>query len=202
MTYAQIVQAIKDYTENYDTTFVSQIDTFIKQAEKRIYNACRVLTTVKSANSTLVVGNRFLSTPTDFLSAYELLVTVGSAVYPVQFRDVSYIREMFPTPPTNSYPRYYGLYDENTFLLSPTPDDTYAVELHYSGYPESIVTATTTWVGDNYEHVLLYGCLVEAYTFMKGESELLNLYDAKFKEGLQQIKTMADVKERTDEAVA
>lgn len=199
MTYAELLQAIEDYVENYEATFIANIPLFVKQAEKRIYNAVQLPVAREASTGTLTSGNRFLSMPDGFLSVHSLDITDGSGVhhYPV-FKDVEWLREAFPDPTVEGIPDYYAMFDNNTLILSAVPDANYTVELHYYKYPASIVDAGTSWVGDNFDFVLLYGSLVEAYTFMKGEDELLGFCDAKFKEGIGQLKNFAEGKNRQD----
>ena len=177
MNYTNLVQAIKDYTENTETSFVSHIDEIIKQAEQRIYNEVQIPNLRKNSTGTTTSSNTYLQTPSDFLAPYSLAVLNSSSNYSYLLnKDVNWIREAYNSSSTTGLPKYYALFDDDTFILAPTPDATYTVELHYYYYPTSIVSAATTWLGDNYEQVLLYGCLLEAYTYMKGDADLMTLY--------------------------
>lgn len=209
MNYTQLYDAIQNYTENAETTFLANIPTFVKQAEQRIYNAVQFPSLRKSSAGVTTTSNRYLSCPTDFLSVYSLAVINGAGAYSFLInKDVDYIRQAYPSPASTGVPKHYALFgptvvssvitNELSFVLGPTPDAAYSVELHYYYYPESIVTAGTTWLGDNFDSVLLYGSLVEAYTYMKGENDLLALYDGKFKEALILAKRLGDGLERQD----
>lgn len=204
MNYAELVVAVTDYTEN--TFSVTDMNTFIKQAEKRIYNTVQFPSLRKNVTGSLTANNKYLACPNDYLSTYSIAIILadGSYVYLLN-KDVNFIREAYPNQTSVGTPKYYALFGPNsalptelTFILGPTPDLVYGVELHYFYYPESITTANTSWLGDNYDPVLLYGTLVEAYTFMKGESDMLQLYVAKYTEAMQQAKRLGDGLERQD----
>ena len=204
MNYAQLVVAVSDYTEN--TFQTTDMNTFIQQAEQRIYNTIQFPSLRKNVTGVTATGNKYLACPGDFLSVYSMAVypTVGEYSYLLN-KDVNFIREAYPQPTDTSTPKYYALFGpqstneaELTFILGPTPDAIYNVELHYFYYPTSIVTASTTWLGDNFDTVLLYGTLVEAYTFMKGEQDMMALYDGKYKEALALAKRLGDGLERQD----
>jgi hypothetical protein len=205
MNYTELCTAISDYTEN--TFSAEQLATFTQQTEKRIYNAVQFAALRKSVTGTLTVGNKYLQCPLDFLATYSLATihpTTGAYTYLLN-KDVNYIREAYPTPTSTGAPKYYALFgprsdneSELTYILGPTPSLAYQAELHYFFMPESIVTASTTWLGDNFDPVLLYGCLVEAYTFMKGESDMQQLYETKFKEALMLAKRLGDGMEKED----
>jgi len=204
VNYDDLVTAVSDYTEN---TF-SDVDmnTFITQAEQRIYNTIQFPSLRKNVTGVTTLGNKYLSCPVDFLSVYSMAVypTGGEYSYLLN-KDVNFIREAYPQPTDTATPKYYALFGpqstnetELTFILGPTPDAGYNVELHYFYYPESIVTAVNTWLSDNFDTVLLYGTLVEAYTFMKGEQDMMALYDGKYKEALALAKRLGDGLERQD----
>ena len=204
MNYAQLVVAISDYTEN--TFQTTDMDTFIKQAEQRIYNTIQFPSLRKNVTGATSPANKYLACPDDYLSSYSLAVigTDGSYTYLLN-KDVNFIREAYPSPTDAALPKYYSIFgplstnaNELVFLLGPTPDATYTMELHYFFYPPSIVTAGTSWLGDNFDTVLLYGALVEAYTFMKGEADMMALYDGKYKEALALAKRLGDGLERQD----
>jgi len=216
MNYAELVAAIESYTENNfpditladgsTETTTEQINRFIQQAEKRIYNTVQFPSLRRNVTGTVTVNNKYLACPNDFLSVFSLAVVDAAGAYEFLLnKDVNYIRQAYPTPTDTGFPKHYALFgsqsidpNELTFILGPTPDGTYVTELHYFYYPESIVTASTTWLGDNFDPVLLYGSLVEAYTFMKGESDMMALYDGKYKEALGLAKRLGDGLERQD----
>lgn len=176
MNYTELVQAITDMsTDNDDPTFVANVPVFIGNAEKRIFQAVRIPAFRKNAVSFCQASNRYLTTPTDYLAPWEFAVINTTYSYPL-LKDVSFIREAYPDPAYTGVPKYYAIFDENTLLLGPTPDSAYQVELHYFYYPESIVTAITTWLGTNFPNLLLYASMVEAAAFMKSEEDIVKLY--------------------------
>ena len=220
MTYSELYAAIQAYTENqFPETYLAdgsavstktQIDTFIKQAEQRIYNSVQFPSLRKNATGSLTSGNKYLSCPSDYLSTYSLAVIDADGNYEYLLnKDVNFIRQAYPNPNDQAIPKYYALFgptvtgggtvtNELSFIVGPTPDDGYSVELHYYYYPETIVTAGSSWLGDNLDIVLLYGCLVEAYTFMKGEADMVALYNTKYNEALAMAKRLGDGLERSD----
>lgn len=269
MNYAALSDAIQAYTNNTDVDFVNEIPTFVRQAEQRIYNTVQIANLRRNMTGNLQAGNKYVSCPEDFLSAYSLalylapsttatgssgslqitvadatsikpgmyvsgtgialgavVVTVvgttvtldktntGAVSGTVSFqggytyllnRDVNYIREVYPNPSFRATPKYYAIFGPNTdnvneltFIVGPTPDANYKLELHFYYYPQSIVTAGTSWLGDNFDSTLLYGSLVEAYTWMKGEQDMMAVYDGKFKEALGLLKNLGDGKQRGD----
>ena len=209
MNYTELYNAIQDYTENRETSFLANIPTFVEQAEQRIYNTVQFPSLKKNVTGIITVNNRYLSCPDDFLAVYSMAVIDGTGAYTyLMNKDVSYIRQAYPIPVSTGLPKYYALFgpttsgvtitNELSFLLGPTPNTNYNVELHYFYYPTSIVTAGTTWLGDNFDSVLLYGSLVEAYTYMKGDKDLLAVYETKYKEALALAKRLGDGMERQD----
>lgn len=205
MTYTELCAAIADYTQN--TFTATELSTFTKQAEQRIYNTVQLANLRKNMTGTVTASNKYLSAPDDFLSVYSLAIyPYGGGDYTYLLdKDVNFIREVYPSPTTTGTPKYYAIFGpqssnvtELSFILGPTPSTTFGVELHYYYYPESIVTAGTSWLGDNFDSTLLYGSLVEAYTFMKGEQDLMGIYDAKYKEALLLLKNLGDGKQRMD----
>jgi len=206
MNYTQLRQAIKDYTENFEQTFENNIPVFVQQAEDRIYNTVQLPALRRNVTGNLTSGNTYLACPHDFLAPYSLAVIDGSGNYSYLLnKDVNYIREFFPNPTTQGLPKVYALFgpttgspNELTIMVGPTPNSSYSVELHYFFYPESIVTAGTSWVGDNYSPALLYGSLREAILFMKGEQDLVTYYEQKFSEAMIQLKRLGDGLERQD----
>jgi hypothetical protein len=222
MTYTELVSAIQTYTENTfpattlaDNTVVSsttQLNRFITQAEQRIYNTVQFPSLRKNVTGSVTSGNKYLSAPTDYLASYSLAVIDATGNYEYLLnKDVNFIRQAYPNPTTDTgLPRYYALfgptvltsviYDELSFIIGPTADASYGVELHYYYYPESITVAADgrTWLGDNFDTVLLYASLVEAYTYMKGEQDMMALYNQKFMEALALAKRLGDGMERQD----
>jgi hypothetical protein len=228
VTYSELVTAIQTYTENNfpsttlaDSTVVSsttQINRFITQAEQRIYNTVQFPSIRKNQYSSITANNKYVSLPNDFLSVYSLALVTGATGSPVNLdtgtfeyllnKDVNFIRQAYPTPNSTGEPKYYALFgptvngvtitNELSLILGPTPDASYYVELHYYYYPESITTALTTWLGDNFDTVLLYGSLVEAYLYMKGEADVMGFYELKYKEALALAKRLGDGLERGD----
>ena len=206
MDYTALSNAIQAYTENTEADFVANIPVFVTQAEQRIYNSVQFPSIRKNVTGVMSPSNKYLQCPTDFLAVYSLAVINASGEYEYLLnKDVNFIRQAYPQPTDTGIPKYYALFGprsdnpaELTFILGPTPDAAYNSELHYFFYPESIVTASTTWLGDNFDTVLLYGTLVEAYTFMKGETDMMGLYDGKYKEALALAKRLGDGLERQD----
>jgi hypothetical protein len=206
MNYTQLTAAICDYTQNFDQDFIDNIPVFVQQAEQRIYNSVQFPSIRKNVTGSTSANNKYLGCPNDFLAVYSMAVIDGTGAYEYLLnKDVNFIRQAYPQPTDTAIPKYYALFgtqtndaNELTFILGPTPDATYSVELHYYYYPESIVTASTTWLGDNFDSVLLYGSLVEAVTFMKGEADMVALYDGKYKEALALAKRLGDGMERQD----
>jgi hypothetical protein len=223
MNYTQLFDTIQSYTENNfpDFTLASggietttePINRFIEQAEQRIYNSVQFPSLRKNMVGNVQANNKYLQAPNDFLAVYSLAVITGygTAAETYEFllnKDVNFIRQSYPNPNDTGLPKYYALFGpaisgstittELTFLMGPTPDAVYTVELHFYYYPESITTAGTSWLGDNFDTVLLYGSLVEAYTFMKGEADMLALYNTKYVEALALAKRLGDGLERQD----
>ena len=199
MNYATLVQTIQEYVQSTETSFVANIPTFVQLAEERIYNTVQIPAIRKNQIGTLTSSNKYLTLPGDWLATFSLAVIAGDGSQEFLLdKDVNFIRQSFPSPSDTGVPQYYAIFDQNTLILGPTPDSNYQVELHYYYYPESIVTAGTSWVGDNFETVLLYGSLREAYTYLKGEQDLIANYEAKYQEGLQLIIRMGDGLNRRD----
>jgi hypothetical protein len=226
MNYATLFETIKGYCENdfpntqftdssgSTTTLTSkeQIDTFIQQAEQRIYNSVQFPSIRKNVTGTTTSSNKYLSCPLDFLAVYSMAVIDGDGNYEYLLnKDVNFIRAAYPNPASTGIPKYYALFgpattntnppgitNELTFLLGPTPNASYSVELHYYYYPESIVTASTTWLGDNFDSALLYGALIEAYTYMKGEPDVIAGYNKRYEEAMILAKRLGDGMERQD----
>jgi hypothetical protein len=206
MNYSELSSAIQAYTENTESNFVAEIPVFVKQAEQRIYNSVQFPSIRKNVTGVMSSGNKYLACPADFLAVYSMAVIDAGGNYEYLLnKDVNFIRQAYPLPTDTATPKYYALFGpqstnaaELSFILGPTPDANYNVELHYYFYPESIVTAGTTWLGDNFDSVLLYGSLVEAYTYMKGEQDMMALYNGKYQEALGLAKRLGDGMERQD----
>jgi len=208
MNYSELTAAIEAYTENTETNFVAEIPVFVKQAEQRIYNSVQFPSIRKNVTGVMSSGNKYMACPADFLAVYSMAVFPASGTGDYAYllnKDVNFIREAYPNPASTGQPKYYALFGpqstnlaELTFILGPTPDANYNAELHYYYYPESIVTAGTTWLGDNFDTVLLYGSLIEAYTYMKGEQDMMALYNQKYVEALTLAKRLGDGMERQD----
>ena len=201
MNYSQLVAQIQDYTENQFTTTV--INTFITQAEQRIYNTVQLPALRKNVTGTTTSGNKYLSMPNNWLATFSLAVINADNEYTYLLnKDVNFIRQSFPDTDSDFYgtPQYYAVFDQNSFILGPTPDASYAVELHYFYYPESITTVAggQTWLGNNFDSTLLYGSLLEAYTYMKGEKDVLDNYRARYDEAMLLLKQLSDGKDRQD----
>lgn len=197
MNYAELVATIQDYTENVFAT--ADINTFIEQAEQRIYNAVQLPALRKNVTGDTTANNKYLTCPSDWLATYSLAVIDGSGNYEYLLnKDVNFIRQAYPAPTDTGLPQYYAQFDQNTFILGPTPDAAYTMELHYFYYPESIVTNGTSWLGDNFDSALLYGTLLEAYTYMKGEQDVMAAYKQRYDEAMQLLKQLGDGKNRRD----
>jgi hypothetical protein len=217
MDYNTLFSQIQTYTENIfpdsylangsTVSYTDQINTFIQQAEERVYNTVQIPSLRKNVTGNCTASNKYLACPNDYLSTYSLAVIdpVTNEYEYLLNKDVNFIRQSYPNPNDTGKPKYYALFgsrlndpNELTFILGPTPDLSYGAELHYFYYPESIVTAGTSWLGDNYSPVLLYGALVEAYQYMKGESDMLQVYNSKYQEALQQLNRLGTGLERGD----
>ena len=201
LNYAQLVVQIQDYTENTFTT--TDINNFIRQAEQRIYNTVQLPALRRNVTGTLSIGNKYLAMPTDWLATFSLAVINANNEYTFLLnKDVNFIRQSFPDTDSEFYgtPEYYAVFDNSAFILGPTPDASYAVELHYFYYPESITTVAggTTWLGNNFSSTLLYGSLLEAYTYMKGEADVMATYKARYDEAMLLLKQLGDGKDRQD----
>ena len=201
MNYSQLVAEIQSYTENTFQTV--DINTFITQAEQRIYNSVQLPALRKNVTGTTTSGNKYLAIPTGWLSTFSLAVFGADNEYKYLLnKDVNFIRQSFPDTDSDFYgePQYYAVFDNTAFILGPTPDANYNVELHYFYYPESITTVVggQTWLGDNFSSTLLYGSLLEAYTYMKGEADVIAQYQKRYDEAMALLKQLADGKDRQD----
>jgi hypothetical protein len=224
VNYTTLFNTVKGYLENdfpsvsftdvagtgsTTLTGTQQINTFITQAEERIYNSVQIPALRRNVTGVTFGGNKYLSCPSDFLSSFSLAVIDGDGNYEYLLnKDVNFMRAAYPNPTEEGLPKYYSLFgptvvgetvtNELSFILAPTPDDAYDVELHYYYYPQSITLSNTSWLGDNYDPVLLYGTLVEAYIFMKGEVDIITMYETKYKEALALAQRLGDGLERSD----
>ncbi|MDB9996602.1 hypothetical protein OAE49_06255 [Gammaproteobacteria bacterium] len=200
-TYAQLKTVIQDYTENTETSFVTNLPNFIKNAEQRIFKLVDLEVFRRNATSSLSQNDPYLSVPTDYLASFSLSITnSGSKEFLLQ-KDVNFLQEFHPNSSTTGTPKYYAFFDIDNFIIAPTPDSNYTVELHYYYLPASITAGSdsgVTWLSDNAPNALLYGSLVEAYTYMKGEPDLLALYEKQFNEALSRIKDLAEARENSD----
>jgi hypothetical protein len=208
MNYTQLTNAIKSYTENSfpdsvaasDFTSTDQINTFIRQAEQRVYNTIQLLELRKNVTGNATTNNKYLTVPSDWLSNFSLAVidpATGEYEYLLN-KDVNFIREAFPFPAVSGKPTHYAMFDQNSYILGPTPDADYEIELHYFYYPPSIVDAGTSWLGDNFDSVLLYGSLLEAYTYMKGEADVIAGYQKRYDDAIVMLKQLGEGKNRQD----
>jgi hypothetical protein len=199
MNYTQLVTEIQSYVEDQFQT--DDINTFITQAEQRIYNSVQLPALRKNVTGSLTTGNKYLAMPSDWLATFSLAVINANNEYLYLLnKDVNFIRQSYPDTDSDYYgePAYYAVFDSTTFIVGPTPDASYAAELHYFYYPESITTAGTSWLGDNFSSTLLYGSLLEAYTYMKGEQDIINQYQKRYDEAMILLKQLADGKDRQD----
>jgi hypothetical protein len=202
MNLTQLTQAIQDYSENTEQLFVSNINTFLSQAELRIYNSVQIPVLRKNVTGNVTTSNPYLSCPDDFMAVYSVATISVSGAYNFLIdKDVSFVREAYPNPSVTGLPKYYAIFGtqltyptELSLILTPTPDANYGVELHYYYMPESITVAVsgTTWLSDNYDPVLFYGAMREAMIFMKGEADMVGYYEQKYQEALGQLKRLGD----------
>ena len=200
-TLTTLTSSIQEWTQNDEATFVAEIPFFIKNAEERIFKVVDLDYFRKNVTGSMTSGNKFLEKPSDYLATFSLSYVNSSSqnVFLLQ-KDVNYIQEFTPNPSTTGSPRFYSSFDVDTFIVAPTPDTSYAVELHYYYRPASLTTdnSGTTWISTNAPDALLYACLVEAYTFMKGENDLIQLYTARFTEAMSRLKVYGEAQENTD----
>lgn len=203
MNYTELVTAVSDYTEN--TFATTDMNLFIEQAEQRIYNSVQFPSLRRNVTGSTTANFQYVTCPLDFLAVYSMAITTDDGQEFLLNKDVNFIRQAYPKVTDTGVPKYYALFGpssadeaELTFIVGPTPDATYTIELHYYYYPSSIVISQTSWLGDNFDSVLLYGTLVEAYTYMKGEPDIMLGYDAKYKEALALAKRLGDGMERSD----
>lgn len=199
MNYTQLLEAVKATVQNYEDDFVANLPVMVKTAEQRVYNEAQLPAQRQNVEGNLTSGSQYLTLPAGFLAPYSLAVKLPDGNYAYLLnKDVEYIREAYPPPNTTGTPKVYAVFDEDTIIVGPTPASSFLVELHYNGYPESIVTAGTSWLGENFESVLLYGTLVEAAIFMKAEADMMAAYEKRFQDALGELKLLAAGKLRTD----
>jgi len=201
-TYDQLKTAIQDYTQNQETSFVSNLPLFIRVAEERILKNVQLTLFRKNATGNMTASNQYLAAPSDFLAPFSLSYTDGDGNKNfLEYKDVNFIQEFNPDATTTGAPRYYAYFDISSFLIGPTPNASYSVELHYFYRPASLTSGSgsgTTWLSENAEVALLYGCLIEAYTYMKGEQDLMQEYEKRFAEAVISLKNFGEAKEVTD----
>ena len=214
MNYAQLYETIKGYCENdfpstsftgsdgstVSLTSTEQVNRFILLAEQKIFNSVQILNLRKNVTGTVTTDTPYLKTPSDWLANFSLAVidpTTGAYSYLIN-KDVNYIREAFPVPASTGKPSHYAYFDDNTYLVGPTPDQDYTLELHYFYYPTSIVDNGTSWLGDNFDSSLLYGALLEAHSFMKGEPDVFQVYTQRYNESVALLKQLSEGKNRED----
>ena len=202
-TYDQLKTAIQDYTENDETSFVTNLPLFIRQAEERILKNVQLSLFRKNATASTTASNKFLACPSDFLAPFSLSLagTDGDKFF-IDFKDPSFIQTYTPDSTTTGSPRYYAVFDVDNFILAPTPNTTFTAELHYFYRPASLTAGSgsgTTWLSENAEMAMLYGSLIEAYIYMKGEQDVMAIYNKRFEESLIGIKMLGEAKETTDE---
>tara|TARA_R100000697_G_scaffold54162_2_gene67382 strand:- start:232 stop:873 length:642 start_codon:yes stop_codon:yes gene_type:complete len=201
MTYSELKSLIQNYLQNTETTFVNDLPKIIEQAEERILKTVRLPVFRKNVTGTLATGNKYLATPTDFLDNFSLAVINGSNQEFLYYKDVNFIREAYPNASTTGTPKHYGLFDDTSFIVGPTPDSNYSVELHYFYRPASITAGAdsgTTWLATNAVNALLYGSLLESYVYMKGEPDVMNMYEKRFLEALGRLKSLAEGENTVD----
>ena len=201
-TYDSLTQAIKDYTENTETSFVANIDTFIKASEERILKTVQLDLYKKNVAGSMTASNKYLAKPSDFLAPFSLSLKTGGSVRFIEFKDVSFVQTFSPDESLTGTPEYYSVFDIDNFILGPTPNENLTVEIHYFYRPASLTAGAgsgTTWLSENAELTLLYGSLIEAYIFMKGESDILQMYDKRFQESLVGLKLFGESKENTQD---
>ena len=198
-TFTTLKQAIQDYVESNETTFVNNLPLIIQQAEDRILKRCQLPDFRKNVTGTLTSGNEYLTMPSDFLTPYSMAIDNNGYEYLI-FKDVNFIRQAYPDSTSQAVPKYYGIFTDSSFIVGPTPDASYDVELHYFHKPESITVSAsgTSWLGTNAESTLLYGCLVEAYTFLKGDNDLMQVYAMRYEDAIARLEELGEGYSTTD----
>ena len=200
-TFTTLKTAIQDYTENAEATFVTQLPRFILNAEERILKECQLGVFRRNQTGTMTASNKFLTKPSDFLAPFSLSVVNSSANEFLLYKQITFLQDYTPNPATTGVPKYYGAWDEASFLLAPTPSSGFTAELHYYYRPTSITTSGdgTSWLGTNAELALLYASLVEANTFMKGEADIMKQYTDRYVEAIQFLKNLGEGRQTRDE---
>lgn len=202
MTYGQLKQAILDYTENNETSFVANLPLFIRLAEERILKNVQLNLFQKNQFGNMTTGNQYLAAPSDFLAPFSLSIVVGNNKEFLLFKDLDFVQSYTPNAATTGQPRYYAQFDVDNFIIGPTPDADYIVDIHYLYRPASLTAGSdsgTSWLSENAEITLLYGSLIEAYTYMKGDMNLMQMYMSRFAEGVARLKNLGEAQETTDE---
>jgi len=202
MTYGELKQAIQDYTENDETTFVNNLPLFIRLAEERILKSVQLNLFQKNQFGTMTTGNQYLAAPSDFLAPFSLSIDVSGDAEFLLFKDLDFVQTYTPDPTTTGQPKYYAQFDVDNFILAPTPNANYTVDIHYLYRPASLTAGAdsgTSWLSTNAEIALLYGSLVEAYTFMKGDPNLMQMYMQRYGEGVSRLKNLGEAQETIDE---
>ena len=195
MTYSELKSLIQNYLENTETTFVADLPKIIEQAEVRILKSVKLPVFRKNVEGSVTSGNKYLNTPSDFLDNFSLSITNSSSQEFLLYKDVNFIREAYPNASTTGVPKHYALFDNTTFILGPTPNATFVAELHYFYKPTSITVGAdsgTTWLSTNAENALLYGSLLEGYTYMKGDPDLMQVYEKRYDQALARLKTLGE----------
>ena len=200
-THTQLKTAIQDYTDNSETTFVNNLDNFIKGCEEKILKSVDLEFFRKNVTSTMTQNDKFLTTPTDYLAPFSLQITTSGSENVLQLKDVNFLQEAFPTSASTGLPEFYAIFDIDNFMVAPTPNSNYTIELHYYFRPSSLTAGAdsgTTWLSTNAPFALLYGSLVEAYIFMKGEGDMLQQYEKRFMDQLGRLKDFGEARENDD----
>ena len=201
-TYAQLKQAIQDYTENDETSFVNNLPLFIRLAEERILKGVQLNLFQKNQSGTMSTGNQYLASPTDFLAPFSLSIDVSGNKEFLLFKDLDFVQTYTPDATTTGQPKYYAQFDVDNFIIAPTPDANYTVDIHYLYRPASITVGAesgTTWLSENAELALLYACLIEAYIYMKGDANVMQMYNQRFMEAVSRLKNLGEAQETIDE---
>jgi hypothetical protein len=202
MTYGELKQAVQDYTENDETTFVNNIPLFIRLTEERILKSVQLNLFQKNQFGNMTAGNQYLAAPTDFLAPFSLSIDVSGDAEFLLFKDLDFVQTYTPDPTTTGQPKYYAQFDVDNFILAPSPDANYTVDIHYLYRPTSLTAGAdsgTSWLSENAEISLLYGSLIEAYTFMKGDPNLMQMYNQRYMEGIARLKNLGEAQETMDE---
>lgn len=202
MTYGELKQALQDYTENTETSFVNNLPLFIRLAEERILKNVQLNLFQKNQFGTMTSGNQYLAAPSDFLAPFSLSIDVSGDKDFLLFKDLDFVQTYNPDATTTGRPRYYAQFDVDNFIIAPTPDASYVVDIHYLYRPASLTAGSdsgTSWLSENAEISLLYGSLIEAYTYMKGDMNLMQMYMARFNEGIARLKNLGEAQETRDE---